>query len=78
MSTTDAPDKPFMMGAYKAAKSNGGAAGVDRQTIEALEANLGKNLYRIWNRMSSGSDFAPLVRDAPFRKEVVEPAPTEV
>src|SRR6202011_3887467 len=47
--------------AYKAVKSNGGAAGVDRQTIEQFEADLGGNLYKIWNRMSSGTYFPPPV-----------------
>lgn len=75
MTTTDATDKPFMIDkrlvyeAYKAVKSNGGAAGVDGQTIEAFEANLGRNLYRIWNRMSSGSYFPPPVRAVPIPKK---------
>jgi RNA-directed DNA polymerase len=41
--------------AYKAVKSNRGAAGVDEQTIEQFEADLSENLYTIWNRMSSGT-----------------------
>jgi RNA-directed DNA polymerase len=67
MTTTDTTSKPFSVDkrrvyeAYKAVKSNGGAAGVDRQTIEQFEANLGRNLYRIWNRMSSGTYFPPPV-----------------
>jgi RNA-directed DNA polymerase len=75
MTTTDATDKPFMINkrlvyeAYKAVKSNGGAAGVDGQTIEAFEADLGRNLYRIWNRMSSGSYFPPPVRAVPIPKK---------
>jgi RNA-directed DNA polymerase len=75
MTTTDAIDKPFRIDkrlvyeAYKAVKSNGGAAGVDGQTIEAFEANLGRNLYRIWNRMSSGSYFPPPVRAVPIPKK---------
>lgn len=48
--------------AYRAVKSNGGAAGVDGQTIEQFEADLKGNLYKIWNRMSSGSYFPPPVR----------------
>ena len=41
--------------AYLAVKSNGGAAGVDEQSIEAFEHDLKNNLYRLWNRLSSGS-----------------------
>jgi group II intron reverse transcriptase/maturase len=47
--------------AYQAVKSNGGAAGVDGQTIEQFEADLKRNLYKVWNRMSSGSYFPPPV-----------------
>jgi RNA-directed DNA polymerase len=50
-------EKRLVYEAYKAVKSKGGAAGVDGQTIEQFEANLGRNLYRIWNRMSSGTYF---------------------
>ena len=38
------------------------AAGVDGQSIEDFEANLSGNLYKLWNRMSSGSYFPPPVR----------------
>jgi RNA-directed DNA polymerase len=48
--------------AYKQVKANGGAAGVDGQTIEDFEADLKNNLYKIWNRMSSGSYFPPPVK----------------
>ena len=67
MTSTDTTNKPFQIDkrrvyeAYKAVKSNGGAAGVDRQTIEQFEADLGGNLYKIWNRMSSGTYFPPPV-----------------
>ena len=54
-------DKRRVYEAYKAVKSNGGAAGVDRQTIEQFEADLKGNLYKIWNRMSSGTYFPPPV-----------------
>lgn len=47
--------------AYKRVKANQGAAGVDGQSIAALEQNLSNNLYRIWNRMSSGSYVPPPV-----------------
>ena len=48
--------------AYKRVKANHGAAGVDGQSIEEFEQDLSNNLYRIWNRMSSGSYFPPPVR----------------
>ena len=51
-----------MYEAYKAVKSNQGAAGVGGQTIEAFEADLKGNLYKIWNTMSSGTYFPPPVR----------------
>jgi RNA-directed DNA polymerase len=48
--------------AYQKVKANHGAAGVDGQSIEAFETDLRNNLYKIWNRMSSGSYFPPPVR----------------
>jgi len=48
--------------AFKRVKANGGAAGVDGQTIEAFEARLASNLYKLWNRLSSGSYMPPPVR----------------
>ena len=48
--------------AYKRVKANQGAAGVDRQSLEDFEKDLKNNLYKIWNRMSSGSYFPPPVR----------------
>src|SRR5258706_15635382 len=64
MSMTDKPffiDKKLVYEAYKAVKSNRGAAGVDGQTIEAFDEDLKGNLFKIWNRMSSGSYFPPPV-----------------
>ena len=48
--------------AFKKVKANQGAAGVDRQTIADFEADLSNNLYKLWNRLSSGSYFPPPVR----------------
>lgn len=45
--------------AYKRVKSNQGAAGIDEISIQEFEKDLKNNLYRIWNRMSSGSYFPP-------------------
>ncbi len=48
--------------AWERVKSNKGSAGVDKQTIEQFEGKLEQNLYKIWNRMSSGAYFPPAVR----------------
>ena len=48
--------------AYQQVKANRGAAGVDEETIAMFEQNLSKNLYKLWNRMSSGSYFGPPVK----------------
>jgi RNA-directed DNA polymerase len=75
MTTTDTTNKPFMIEkwrvyeAYKAVKSSKGAAGVDGQTIEQFEADLKGNLYKLWNRMSSGSYFPPPVRAVSIPKK---------
>src|SRR5471032_2675919 len=55
--------------AYKRVKANHGAAGVDEQTIADFERNLKGNLYKIWNRMSSGSYFPPPVRAVAIPKK---------
>ena len=70
--TTNKPfviDKRLVYEAYKAVKSNKGGAGVDGQTIEQFEADLKGNLYKLWNRMSSGSYFPPPVRAVPIAKK---------
>ena len=54
--------------AYLKVKSNQGAAGLDGQSIADFERGLKKNLYRIWNRMSSGSYFPPPVRTVKIPK----------
>lgn len=48
--------------AYKKVKVNQGAAGVDGQSIEEFEAELANNLYKLWNRLASGSYQPPRVR----------------
>lgn len=55
--------------AYKLVKANQGAAGVDEQSIQKFEENLKDNLYRIWNRMSSGSYFPPPVKAVEIPKK---------
>lgn len=60
--------KPFAISkvevweAYLAVKANRGAAGVDGQTIALFEQNLKRNLYKLWNRMASGSYFPQAVK----------------
>ena len=48
--------------AYKRVKANRGAAGVDGQTLEQFEQQLGDNLYKLWNRMASGSYMPQAVK----------------
>nr|WP_240727084.1 hypothetical protein [Escherichia sp. E4385] len=48
--------------AYRRARANAGAAGVDNQTLKDFERDLKENLYKIWNRLSSGSWMPPSVR----------------
>lgn len=48
--------------AYKRVRANQGAAGIDGQTIADFEADLTNNLYKLWNRLASGSYFPPPVR----------------
>jgi RNA-directed DNA polymerase len=61
-------DKPFQISkwkvweAFERVKANKGAAGVDEQSIAEFEADRDRNLYKIWNRMSSGSYFPPPVK----------------
>ena len=62
-------DKWQVFEAYQAVKANAGSAGVDRQTIEDFEKDLKGNLYKIWNRMSSGSYFPPPVKAVPIPKK---------
>ena len=54
--------KQLVWEAYQRVKANHGAAGVDGQTLAAFEEDLKGNLYKVWNRMSSGSYFPPPVR----------------
>jgi RNA-directed DNA polymerase len=54
--------KMTVWNAYQKVRANRGAAGVDGQTLAAFEKDLKSNLYKLWNRMSSGSYFPPPVR----------------
>ena len=55
--------------AYEKVKANQGAAGVDGESIEEFEKNLKGNLYKLWNRLSSGSYFPPPVRAVEIPKK---------
>ena len=61
--------KRLVWEAYKRVKANGGAAGVDEQSLTEFEGDLGNNLYRIWNRMASGSYFPPPVKAVAIPKK---------
>ena len=70
------PDgKPFVISkrlvweAWRRVKANRGAAGVDEESIQAFEENLSGNLYKVWNRMSSGSYMPPPVRAVEIPKK---------
>lgn len=61
--------KALIWEAFKCVKANGGAAGVDRESIEQFESRLGDNLYKLWNRLCSGSYFPPPVKGVPIPKK---------
>jgi RNA-directed DNA polymerase len=61
--------KRLVYEAFKAVKANAGCAGVDKETIEDFEADLKNNLFRIWNRISSGSYFPPPVKAVAIPKK---------
>jgi RNA-directed DNA polymerase len=67
--------KPFdiskrkVLEAYWHVKANRGAAGIDDESIEMFEADLSRNLYKLWNRMTSGSYFPPPVRQVEIPKK---------
>ena len=60
----DIPKKLFQ--AVNLVKKNAGSAGIDQETLEDFEKNLKDNIYKLWNRMSSGSYFSPPVRQCQF------------
>ena len=67
--------KPFIIPkrliweAWKQVKANGGAGGVDDVSVSEFEEELGGNLYKLWNRMSSGSYMPPPVKAVPIPKK---------
>lgn len=61
--------KHVVLEAFQRVKANKGAAGIDEESLEAFEENLKNNLYKIWNRMSSGSYFPPPVKAVEIDKK---------
>ncbi|GAA3934484.1 group II intron reverse transcriptase/nicotine-degrading enzyme NicX [Chitinophaga oryziterrae] len=55
--------------AYHKVRANGGSAGVDEESIKDFDANLSNNLYKLWNRLTSGSYFPPAVKEVEIPKE---------
>lgn len=55
--------------AYKKVRSNKGSAGVDAVSMEEYDANCSKHLYKLWNRMASGSYFPPPVKEVEISKK---------
>ena len=61
--------KKLVWEAFQRVKANGGSAGVDEESIEMFESKLKDNLYKLWNRMGSGSYFPPPVKAVPIPKK---------
>jgi RNA-directed DNA polymerase len=61
--------KQAVWNAYKKVRTKKGAAGIDEQTIKAFEQDLKGNLYKLWNRLSSGTYFPPAVKAVPIPKK---------
>jgi len=61
--------KRLVWDAYKLVKANKGSAGVDQESIADFEQNLSKNLYKLWNRLSSGTYFPPPVKGVAIPKK---------
>ena len=54
--------KQMVWKSYQQVKTNGGGSGIDGETIKGFDKDLSKNLYKLWNRLSSGSYFPPAVK----------------
>jgi RNA-directed DNA polymerase len=59
----------MVLEAYRHVRANRGAAGIDDESIEMFEADLSRNLYKLWNRMTSGSYFPPPVKQVEIPKK---------
>ena len=60
--------KEMVREAYRKVRANKGSAGVDKESLEEYQAKLLKNLYKVWNRLASGSYFPEPVRDVEIPK----------
>jgi len=69
-----AVSKEMVYNSYLKVCSKDGAAGIDKETIDMFNKDLSSNLYKVWNRMSSGSYFPPPVRTVLFQRSRVVPA----
>ena len=61
--------RPMVWEAYKKVRSNQGSAGVDQISMDEFDANRSKYLYKLWNRMASGSYFPPPVKEVEIAKK---------
>ena len=61
--------KQVVLEAFNKVKANRGSYGIDEQTIEEYEQNLKNNLYKLWNRMSSGTYFPKPVKAVAIPKK---------
>lgn len=61
--------KTLVYEAYQLVKANRGSAGVDQQSLDAFDLNWKDNLYKLWNRLSSGSYFPPAVKGVQIPKK---------
>ncbi|MEA1896782.1 MAG: group II intron reverse transcriptase/maturase, partial [Bacteroidota bacterium] len=55
--------------AYKKVRANKGSAGIDSVSMQSFDANRSKYLYKLWNRMASGSYFPPAVKEVEIFKK---------
>lgn len=61
--------KALVWEAYLSVKANGGSAGTDQESLGQFEGKLSNNLYKLWNRLCSGSYFPPPVKGVPIPKK---------
>jgi RNA-directed DNA polymerase len=60
--------KEMVRSAYRKVKTNQGSAGVDKESLSSFETNLLSNLYKLWNRLASGSYFPQPVKEVEIPK----------
>jgi RNA-directed DNA polymerase len=61
--------KALVWNAWKLVKANNGSAGIGQESINDFEQNLVANLYKLWNRLSSGTYFPPAVKGVAIPKK---------